>query len=395
MFSISRIFFLLVSARALSGFYLLASYLFSADYLLQLAKVPIYFSSLIVFYSCYGKHRILNHPIVNLCLYVLFPMSLLAAFIYGNNSLIAVLKHLYIPLMIAAAVSFGYFVAATYSKSLDAFIKTCFYAVFIFSVITTSVYLVFHFAIPLISYYGFDSEMPLATSLFLSQHSFGYVVSSVLIILASGKRAPLIAVTVVMVIYFIPRSFAKVRLSFLFGAFLLVLVFILAFFFLAKNDLLWRYASFTDLLPDASSDPASFDLILYRATSGRSSEIHGLLTHLSMEPLRFLWGSGVGAVYYVQNLLHPSESYYSNYSHLSALTFVFLYGIPATLFLFFSIVRLLVSNYCHRSNIYYLSMLCLFLLSFFGSSITFDPLFWVLVGFNIYMACPGSKSLLL
>jgi hypothetical protein len=369
-----RWFWVLTMVKAIAGVFLLLSYLTGIE-LLFLFKIPLVGAVAVIFlYHIKGKvftgfffKWILLFTIV----------SIVMAFYFQNAVTEKTLSHVYTILLAVTGVSFGYSFAKNYNKDLDKTVDKCINGLFWISLIIMFAYYYFYYIAGSITYFGFDSELPLAVAFYLSGGKAGYLLTGLLLIFFSGKRSPLISVALTGLLIVL-RNFKITRPR---NLLLVIVLFALLFggiSYAYKSGFLWRYEAAVNV---DIEDEESF----YVATSGRSAEFIGVLNHMNKEPIRWWLGSGIGGAYYIDIIRGDYEERFQHYTHLSLLSFIFLFGIPFTAGLVIYIIYLFVRNYKHVTNKYYLALLVTFIGATFGASMFVDPMFWVLLGVNAYM----------
>lgn len=376
-----QIFWFLMILKAFSGILLIISYLTGIE-LLYLFKIPLLGSVMIIFLF-HLEFKIFNGFISKLFLFGLFLTSIVAVY-FGNSLSTKTLSHLYTFSIAIFGVSFGHSFAKNYTKKIDDLVNK--YIDYLFWV-STGIMLIYYYCYYIagtISYFGFDSELPLVVAFFLGMGRNFYAVVSLLLIFFSGKRSPLIS-SMVLVIMLSLRNFKITKPKNLAIAIILTAVVSLGIMYAYSRDFLWRYEN---VLSVDLSDEDSF----YIATSGRSAEFMGVLNHMNAAPERWWIGSGLGGSYYIDIIRGDYEQRYQHYTHLSLLSFVFLFGVPFTILLVGYILNLIIKNYKYIKNKYYMALVITFIGATFGASMFVDPIFWVLLGINSYMAYAEKDS---
>lgn len=370
-----------VFLKSLAGVLLLINYLVGID-ILFLFKIPLILSTLLLGYY-HIKRKFFFGFIAKLFL-AFSLLSTLVAIYYSNALSGKTFSHLYTIFMCVFGVSFGYYFGKFYCINLDWSVRRYMKMLFFVTIPILLIYYYCYYFTSKIEYFGFDTELPTSIVFFVSQGQTGYFVATILLIILSGKRSPLISILSIGLIYMIKAiNFRKVK-SLVITVF--VVLFISSFVAIAYNSgLLWRFESVINV---DIEDEDSF----YIATSGRSAEFMGILNHMNADTKRWYIGSGLGGAYYIDIIRGDYEERYQHYTHLSLLSFVFLFGIPFTILLLSYIIFLIIKNFKYYNNKYYLGMIVTFISSLFGAGMFVDSIFWVFLGVNAYMRTASVDS---
>lgn len=370
-----------VFLKSISGIFLLVNYLVGVN-VLFLFKIPLILSTLLIGY--YHLNRKFFFGFIAKLFLVFFLWSICVAFYYGNALSSKTLSHTYTIFMCVFGVSFGYYFGKYYNDKLDWSVRRYMRLLFFVTIPILLVYYYCYYFTSKIEYFGFDTELPTSIVFFAGQGQMTYFVATILLIIFSGKRSPLISILFIAIIYLIKAvNFKKVKNLAITS---LVVLLLGAFVTAAYNSgLLWRFESVINV---DIEDEDSF----YIATSGRSAEFMGILNHMNADPKRWYIGSGLGGAYYIDIIRGDYEERYQHYTHLSLLSFVFLFGIPFTILLLIYIIHLVIKNFKYYNNKYYLGMVVTFISSLFGAGMFVDSIFWVFLGVNAYMLHASSDA---
>jgi hypothetical protein len=258
---------------------------------------------------------------------------------------------------------------------------------FIVSFFVLLFYYYAHFISSKIDYFGFDTELPTSLLFFLGQGQYVFFLFGVLLIVLSGKRAPLISILVISFFILINKvNFKKFKNIFIITS--LSIIFLTGLFYAYSTGFLWRFENVASV---DLNDEESY----YVATSGRSSEFIGIFNHMNAQPVRWFLGSGIGGSYYIDLVKGDNDAHFQHYTHLSLLSFVFLFGLPFTILLILYIFYLLIKNFKYNSNKYYLGLVLTFTSSLFGAGMFIDPIFWVFLGANAFIAKANTNAYIL
>ncbi|TDO26919.1 hypothetical protein [Sediminibacterium goheungense] len=370
-----------VFLKAFSGIFLLINYLLGID-ILFLFKVPLILSSLIILFYHVKKTFFFGFIAALFSAYVFLGTGV--AIYYGNSLSTKTLSHLYTIFICMFGVSFGYYFARYYNKNIDGAVRKYMQLLFFVTIVILLIYYYSYYFTGKIEYFGFDTELPTSIVFFVGQGQTGLFVITILLIFLSGKRSPLISVLVISLIFLIKAvNFKKIK-NLIIGLLLLMSISV-AIVVAYNNGLLWRFES---VIAVDIEDEDSF----YTATSGRSAEFMGILNHMNADTKRWYIGSGLGGAYYIDIIRGDYEERYQHYTHLSLLSFVFLFGVPFVILLVGYIFFLVVKNFKYYKNKYYLGMIVTFVSSLFGAGMFVDSIFWVFLGINAYMRTASKDS---
>lgn len=369
-----------VFLKAFSGVLLLFNYLVGID-IVFLFKIPLIVSSVIILFYHVKRTFFFGFIAALFSVYILLGTGV--AIYYGNWPSTKTLTHLYTIFISMFGVSFGYYFARHYNSNIDAAVRKYMKWLFFVSTVILLIYYYGHYFTRKIEYFGFDTELPTSSVFFAGQGQISLFIITILLIILSGKRSPLISVLVIVLIFLIKADFKKIKN--LFSALFLLLIISFSLVFAHRSGLLWRFESVVTV---DIKDEDSF----YNATSGRSSEFMGILNHMNADSKRWYIGSGLGGSYYIDINRGDYEGRYQHYTHLSLLSFVFLFGIPFVILLVAYIFFLVVKNFQYYKNKYYLGMIVTFVSSLFGAGMFVDSIFWVFLGINAYMRTASKES---
>lgn len=384
MISLFRTYWFLVFCKGLAGILLLINYLFNID-LIFLFKIPLILSTLTIL--LFHSHKKFYFGFIASLFLIYLGISILAAIYFKNIPSFKTLSHLYTIFIAIFGVSFGYFFGKNYSNETDVKVKKYMRWLFWLCFLILFVYFYGHYFSGQIEYFGFDTDLPTSIAFFISQKQFGFVGVSLLLIFFSGKRSPLITTLLISSLYIFKYIKFREPVHIILLALAITLI-VSASSYVYNTGLLWRYENIASI---DTEDEDSF----YIATSGRSAEFIGIWDHMNSNPIRWIIGSGLGGAYYIDIIRGDYVERFQHYSHLSLLSFVFLFGLPFVGFLLIYILGILVKNFKYLNNQYYLGLITFFIASFFGASMLVDSLFWVFLGINIYIVNAPKNALIL
>lgn len=377
IFDYFSLFWWIYATLPMVGILLIIYYLSNADIdLMYLFKVPLVGTFLILI-AFHIKSRLQFSPITLLfgCFGI---VALFNGAIEGTLLTKASLTHIYMIAIAIMGCSFGYNMAAKYDLHMKRLIQQVMDFIFIISIITLSLYFYFHYITNSIAYFGFDSYLPLVTAIFLADKKYIHLASAFILVVFSGKRAPLLSMLTPLLIMQVNVLIKPRPSKMLINLFIVAFLISCAALIITKTDLADRWKAI------ASTDTSSLDSI-YMATSGRSVELIGLWDTLSNNQMRLLIGTGIGGQFTINSefrgeLINREQ----HYLHLAVMTYLLVFGAPFLLFLLGYITYIFWRNRQNFTSFFYLGMMITFVGSFFGAGIIVEPIFWVFLGANQY-----------
>jgi len=306
----------------------------------------------------------------------------------GERDMAAALSHVYSALMAVFAVSFGHAFALNHERTGGVFYRA-FIALFVVQAVILSGYMYFYYVAGKISYFGFDSDLPLVAALALGRNNLPWYIAILAIILFSGKRSPMVSAILPMLLLLLSRSRGR-QIATKVAVGLTVMICAAGLYRAYDAGLLWRFES---MLQNLQLDDEEK---MYLATSGRSVEFIGIYEYMNERPARWIFGAGYGAQYTHETTVRGEAlSFTKHYSHLSLLSLIYLYGLPVATLLIGTMFYYLVVNFRYLQNTYYLAMMISFIGALFGASMLVEPTYWFFLGANMYMAkCPRDANVL-
>ena len=306
----------------------------------------------------------------------------------GDRDMSSALSHVYSALMAVFAVSFGHAFARNHERTGRVFYRA-FLALFFVQAVILAAYMYFHYVAGKISYFGFDSDLPLVAAVALGRNNIPWYIAILTIILFSGKRSPMVSALLPGLLLLLNRLRGR-QIGAKIAAVLTVVICATGLYCAYDAGLLWRFESMMQNLQLDDEEK------MYLATSGRSVEFIGIYEYMNDRPARWIFGAGYGAQYTQETTFRGEDlSFTKHYSHLSLLSLIYLYGLPVGTLLIGTMLYYLVVNFRYVRNTYYLAMMMSFMSAFFGASMLVEPTYWFFLGVNVYMAnCPRDASVL-
>ena len=197
----------------------------------------------------------------------------------------------------------------------------------------------------------------------------------ILLVVLSGKRATLITSLLPFFAFIKPSVFKSKPLLPL--SIIIVLLFSsYAFVSLNNKGYFRRFESTFNF--DISNDNATFI-----ATSGRWQEIESVVKHMNNIPYSWITGSGLGDKYLFEakNVGFDVKSEYKHYTHFTPMSYIFLFGIPLTLIIYFMLLKKVIIGWRYfLTDFFYLCFLVSIIGGFFGANFGIDPKIWIFTG---------------
>ncbi len=364
---------------SLAGLLLIVYYLSGARIdLVSLVKIP-QVGCVLILAAFHLRYR-LRTPAISVLLWLGAVQALLIGAWSGTLFTDAAVTHLYMIVMPLLAISFGIYLGREWSHKTTVIVGRAMHGIFGVSVASILLYAWFYYVTKQIAYYGFDSLLPIPAIWFLSRRQYGRYMLCLLVVLISGKRAPLLTMAAPLVAQGM-HSFTTFRVSRLIS--LATLTIVLAGLLLAagRAGMLSRFEGLWSV--DLTDRDA-----LYVVTSGRSHEIAGLVDTLRKEPARVWVGAGIGGSFERadSHFQEPEAASTAHYLHMSLLTHVLVFGTPfvAAFLLMLGWVLWSVRGKLHAFPV--MALITSFVWSFFGAGLVVDPLFWLLLGWCSWLA---------
>ena len=363
---------------AVSGILLIISYLTGgALNLVFLFKIPLVTMLMVIFIFHTVYPVMLSAPALLFCLGGAIGISIGA--LHGTLISNASLTHLYATVMPVAAMSFGSYFARWYDARSSDVLARAIRAIFIVNTAVLCIYFYYFYIAKKIAYFGFDSVLALVSVLFLAQRRYWMYLLCVVLVLLSGKRAPLLTMLVPAGLLLV-RSVTRPTLRTVLFSIMVIVVSVAGVHYAYQSGMLYRFDALLSLdVSDYSS--------LYRATSGRSDEFTGLWNHMQAEPSRWWVGSGFGGRFLMETAFAGQYTMaWRHYLHFSLFTYLLMFGAPFTLMFLVLLGRIFWRNRSRLDDFFFMAMVVTFVGAFFGASLIVEPVFWFFLGINARVA---------
>lgn len=375
----------LYSLLPLGSFALILSYLTGGDQnFIWIVKIPQVglFLLLIIFY--------LRFPVrVNFIAALFISGGVIATLVgifRGSIFSAGLITHVFMTITPILATSFGYQVAKLPHSLSGPIERAGVRKLFILSLLAILTYSIYFYITGQISYFGFDSYLAVPASWYMASSRYSMLLLTIVLIVVSGKRAPLVTILVSFVFTISKSLFSKGAPRFK-NIFLISITILVGLWIATAFDILYRYDA---LFSVDFSDPES----LFLATSGRSNEVLGLVVSRNQHPFLWFLGGGYGDGYV------PLESSFNDnfgreeayYTHMSILTYVMVFGFPFAIILLAYIVSTIWMGLKTEKNFYSIGALVFFIWSFFGAVMIVEPMFWFFLGASSYFARAKGPS---
>lgn len=348
----------------------------------NLFKIP-FLLLLVVVIIFHLRYRIRLNSIS--ILFLTFGLFSLFNGLLNNDISKAFFTHVYGLILPVLGLSFGsYFYKYAYDQDVRLFHTVFKWSFFLLAGLTFVYFLLYISGV--INYFGMATRWPYLAAYALSNNKLMMFIAAILLVIMTGKRSMIIQYIVFIFVYFIqtrrinPFALKKsVKLVFL--------LFIIGGVFLGLHQGVFH--RFDSLLKIDFQDEYS----LYIATSGRSAEVFGLLSHLADNTDIWLMGGGFGETFtYMAGLDGEPYAITTHYSHFSPFYFVLVYGAPFTILLYLSIICIMIRSFTKISDVFYMIAVGGFIASFFSSIMLVDLQFWIYFG-GVIHASKNKKVL--
>jgi len=344
------------------------------DIFFHLFKIP--FIIIMIIITLFHLNYKVRMPFISQ-LFIFFGVLSLIHGVFTNPISKVTATHLYGAVMPILAISFGsYFIEHANIKTIKLLYRMLKYSFYLLSML-----IVVYFLLYLngnIIYFGMATKVPYFTAYFLSVGSNIGFSASVVITLMTGKRAMISAILAqILFIYFHLNEWKY--LSILKRRLVLVLLIVVLVLIALATNTLSRFQPFLNL--DLFDKHA-----MYLATSGRSSEIFGILEYFSREEFSWFYGGGFGETYsYISEFSKGSVEVTQHYSHFSPFYYILVYGSIFTTLLYAAILKIFLKSLLMPSNLFSLIAIGMFAVSFLGASMLVDPQLWFFIGALIHI----------
>lgn len=297
-----------------------------------------------------------------------------------------ILPSIYTYLMPVFSISFGIHFAKSYDYILKSYVDKYMMLSFYMLAFVLILYVIFHFIIPLIPYFGFGTKIDFVVAYLLGNNRLGLYGTSLLLVLASGKRATTLNVALISVLYY-SRMFLSKKLKdwlIIMGSSIIIIG---GMSYAYQNNYLRRFETTFEF--DINDKRAA-----YLATSGRWNEVVGVYEFMEEKPIRWIIGGGLGSKYhYEDNIYGYTRKKDSHYTHISPLGYTFLTGLPFTIILYSYFIYLIIKGRKKNNNFFYLCFVVMIFGGIFGANLFIDHKIWVIVGVSTVLIADTRNKL--
>lgn len=292
-------------------------------------------------------------------------------------------SHIYYNIIPILGTSFGIYFAENYTYNLKSFFYNIINVSFWMTIVILLIYFYLHFVTGQIPYWGFGTEMHMLIPFLLVQKKYILVLLGFIFVIFSGKRATTLNVVLIGIMYFWNQIFTYNWKKSIFWVFLLII-----FSYLLKTAFDQGYLSrFEDSLNFDIND----DYLMTVATSGRWQEITGIIDFLNENSIRWFVGAGFGGTYLWEVKL--SDVYeWKHYAHFSPFSYLFIYGLPITILLYYNLISLVVKGFKYIDNQFFITFIVLVFGSFFGANLLIDFKIWFFIGIAYHLCFSKFKN---
>lgn len=379
-----KIFWIFVLSSFISPYFDFPYYMYDIKWVAHLFKIPL-MGLVFVTVIFHLRHKLIFG--YESKLFVIFGSF---SFLYGicvNQKVDSILlSHIYTAVMPIFAMSFGVHFAKEFNEHTKKFVFRIMNMLFYLTLISLLLYYYFYYIAETFGYFGYGSGMPFVAAFLLTQRKyFKYLLGLVLVVL-SAKRAAIVAILLVMLFHVYDKMFYFFnprRIVFV----VLVLISIWYGFFYAKDHEIFRRFEYTYDLQDEQS--------IVLATGGRWLEIVRIKDYFEENPIKWIIGAGMGGQYLTEQTIGLPDLAPQHYAHFSPASYVFLYGVPFTILLYTSLLKIMLKGIRFTDSFFYLGFIVLFVTSFFGSTLFIDPKIWFFFGVVKFLLRSKNNCILL
>ena len=380
----------------------LVNMLWSGHYhkiLIPLVTITAVFGFLL---SNYGRKKVSLNALGFVLLYAIFSGTLIGVFNGGNPR--NFVSHFFGALFMFSIYAFSYKQPINLDW-LNQFIrKSSFWILGAFLVVITLFWVVN------IGFFGGSLYLGIGTgylvlplAYFLVHSKYRLALLTMILILISGKRGPMLAAILVLVGYlpfFLRRKLISALVVSIFLSFIISLLYI-------QTDGLTDFDSLpvylaSPLTKVAAVNPYAEDYDADLAFSGRNQELFLASDHFFSNPVSPIMGLGFGWSYFFDALIPGSTTtdFNVHYVHLAPANFFFTLGIPVAIFIIFSMWLIFfkayrvifLTEFSLIAKVILLFWIGSFANSLSGYSYPIDPTFWLSLAFLSKVANIKSKS---
>ena len=304
-----------------------------------------------------------------------------------NKATFAHLQPIILPIL---GINFGYLIAKNRPDILISIYNSAFKLGLILSVIIVIYFFLYQFSY--VVFFGASSAIFVSIFWAFSKKKWLILIFFLFILLLTGKRSASLAIAAVLVISTLRGG--KPIQNLLFCGLMAIMWIVYGLNNENFVHLFSRYILIYDTFAAggfASYGLSGIDLeMLDVATSGRINDIIGIATALNEDPIYWIIGKGIGALFNVDT---PSGVWVTHYSHFTPISYVFLGGIILFVAVYSKLISLLVYSIKYIDNYYCKFFVYYFITSLIGGAVYFsDPFIWLFVGVIVHQKKFHTKN---
>lgn len=329
---------------------------------------------------------IINRAVLkdNLVIFLLIYSGFLIALGLSLNEINkATFAHIQVIILPILGINFGYLIAANRPDILRKIYNGANQLGYILSAIILAYFLLYQLGF--IPYFGASSLLFIPIFWAFLEKKWLHFLFFVCILLLTGKRTPLLAISAVLIISTLRHLNLKQVLA-ICG--LTTVTWVLYGYFSDNFMILFkRFTGIYEVLVSGDLNLSNLSVeslaALDAATSGRINDIIAPVSSLTQNPILWLTGRGIGGVFEVI-LPNTSRVWVTHYSHFTPIAYCFLGGVIMFLAIYGKLVILLLHCIKKISNFYSMFFIYYFISSVSGASYFSDPFIWMVVGVIVY-----------
>ena len=334
---------------------------------MYLPKLAYYPAIIVICWSIFKYKFILNDWFIK---YIIFYSVFVIVFGLALNPIgKATFAHFLTLVLPVVAFSFGFLMAKK---------QSVFFAIFenkmLLIGVVLSAFIVVYFLlvqVGLITYFGASTLITIPMVYALYKKKYQWVLFFMVIAFLTGKRTVILAIFVVLGVYFLWLGTRRPLTLILISISATILLYFMAINF---SDLM----IFNRFMPFFEED-VDWNL----ATSGRLNDVAAAIAAINQSDWFWLVGKGIGATFSVENPW-SDELWVTHYTHITPVSYVFLGGLLLAIPIYIRLFSLFFFAAKTAGNFYSLLFIYYFVVSFSGAILFTDPFFWVIAGIVFY-----------
>lgn len=370
-----KLFWILFFLDGLTPVFVMASYLGpNISFLFKITKISLFVLTVVFHFN----NKFLFNSLSRVFVFAAILTSLVGL-ININSWDEKIFSQMYSLLMPPLAISFGQHYFRENGTKLNPFIIKIFKFYIPLNILLLFAYYFLHYSTGEIEYFGFQVGWQYISAYLAHTGRLLFFLIGIILVVLSGKRATLVTSILPFFAFIKLDNFKSKPFSYISIVIIVSLIGSYTITSLSNDGYFRRF-----------EDTLNFDITnanaTYVATSGRWQEVESATRHMNNKPYSWFVGTGIGDKYLFEakNVVFDVKSEYKHYLHFTPMSYVFLFGLPLTLIIYFILFqKLIVGWWYYLSDFFYLCFLVSIIGGFFGANFTVDPVLWVFTGIVI------------